>query len=139
MALAALGAGAALATGCGEDTGAATATAARDCGTIVVRTPTRSMPCFDAAFARCAPASVLIDNSRAPILTSVKVRYTIRGRSGADCRVTWSYVALPPNPSWEGKDIDCPYRAGPNWLAAFDAAPQDMAGCRGPLMNLIRS
>ena len=98
--LAVLGAGLALATGCGEATTASAA--ARDCGTVVMRTEIVPMPCFDDAFARCAPASVLIDN-RAPVLTGVKVRYTIRGRSGSDCRVSWTYVALPPNPSWRAR------------------------------------
>jgi len=35
----------------------------------------------------------------------------------------------------------CSRRSPPAWRwrrAAFDAAPQDMAGCRGPLLALIR-
>ncbi|MEA2191837.1 MAG: hypothetical protein QOI73_1958 [Solirubrobacteraceae bacterium] len=131
--LAALGAGLLLATGCGDATQASAP--ARDCGTVVVRAPRVSMRCFDAAFERCAPATVLVDN-RAPVLSGVKVRYAIRGRSGSACRMTWSYVALPSNPSWEHKDVTCSYPAGRRFQAALDSR-RSMDGCTGPLMKVI--
>jgi hypothetical protein len=136
---AALAAGLASA-GCGHGNVPAADTAsgsARDCGTVVADTPQPArMDCFDTAFKSCTPARVLVDN-RGAALAGTKVRYTIRGRSGSDCRVRWSYVALPANPKWVGKDIECPYTAGANFQTAL-AARSDFMGCRGPLLSLLR-
>jgi hypothetical protein len=125
---------------CGESddpTPAATGGSGRDCGTVVAEAPRPApMSCFDAAFAGCSPARVLVDN-RGAALAGTKVRYAIRSRSGANCVVRWSYVALPANPSWVGKDIECAYAPGADFQAAL-AARGDFAGCSGPLLTLIR-
>ena len=124
---------------CGDSDDPAPAAAGgadRNCGTVVGETPRPApMGCFDEAFAACSPASVLVDN-RGPALAGTKVRYAIRSRSGSDCVVRWSYVALPANPSWEGKDIECAYAPGADFQAAL-AARADFAGCSGPLLKLI--
>lgn len=127
-------------SGCGDSNDSASSTKAedaRDCGTVVAHAPEPArMGCFDAAFKGCRPARVLIDN-RGAALVGTKVRYAIRGRSGSACRVRWSYVALPANPSWVGKDIECPYTAGPDFQAAL-VARNDFTDCRGPLLSLLR-
>ena len=121
---------------CGDSDDPASA-AAGNCGTVVANAPRpASMPCFDKAFAACSPASVLIDN-RGGALGGTKVRYAIRSRSGSDCVVRWTYVALPPNPKLQDKAIDCPYATGPSFQAALSAAP-DLKGCSGPLMKLLK-
>jgi hypothetical protein len=128
----------ALVIGCGADSSGPGAASA-DCGTMTYKTSGDDVfgGCFDQDFASCTAGQVTVDNE-AEQLKGTIVKYDIEGAGASGtCKVRWRYVKLPANPSWEGKDIVCPYPSGSSFGDALRTYGQ-FSGCTGPLLKLIQ-